>query len=68
MVNLGEGVHSAAKRITNTIVIRMNNDLYVEFKRDEARKTLKDLICLYSQKISVAEKEITKITVSMREV
>ena len=46
-VDLGEGVLSEGKRINDKIVLRVKEDLYVEFSQQEAEKLLPSLISLY---------------------
>ena len=67
-VDLGDGVLSEAKRITDKITIRMKSDLYVELSQQEAAKALQELVALYRAKLEAANREIVKITASMREV
>lgn len=67
-VDLGDGVLSEAKRITDKIIIRMKADLYVELSQQEAAKALQELVALYRAKLEAANREIVKITASMREV
>lgn len=49
-------------------MLRLKDDLFVEFKIKEAEKVLRDMIGLYNEKIAVSDTEIRKIMSSMREV
>lgn len=64
----GEGVYAEAMRLDGNIIIRMKEELFVEFRVAEAKPVLNQLVGLYKEKIASAEMEIRKITASMKEV
>lgn len=63
----GQKVWLIQFRIDDKIILRLKEDLYVQFSQEEAIPVVKSLVGLYQEKIALCKGEISKIMSSMRE-
>ena len=61
LVDLGDGCFMKGKRENKKIVIRMKEDLWVEFTREEAIPVVKALIKLNQRKVEFCGEQLGKV-------